>query len=163
MMQRKHEENALTKMSSHSSLELSWILSKTSFTPLPPKTLDRRPCTGRSPEAVVIFLFGLEALFTRDSRVLSFMSPPPLIDCYWLLHWSNPVSIGSHSDQTSFQSSSLYLRALGKHCFVKMSSFTFCYTVFLYNVFACPHHSYPPPQQLDDTVKYTHRAYIYTE
>ncbi len=36
-----------------------------------PKTLDRRPCTGRSQEAVVIFLFGLEALLTRDSRVLS--------------------------------------------------------------------------------------------
>jgi hypothetical protein len=35
-----------------------------------PKTLDRRPCTGRSQGAVVIFLFGLEALFTRDSRVL---------------------------------------------------------------------------------------------
>ncbi len=36
------------------------------------KTLDRRPCTGRGQEAVVIFLFGLEALFTRDSRVLSY-------------------------------------------------------------------------------------------
>jgi hypothetical protein len=34
------------------------------------KTLDRRLCTGRSGEAVVIFLFGLEALLTRDSRVL---------------------------------------------------------------------------------------------
>jgi hypothetical protein len=39
---------------------------------LGPKTLDRRPCTGRSQEAVVIFLFGLEALLTRDSRVLSY-------------------------------------------------------------------------------------------
>ncbi len=36
-----------------------------------PKTLDRRLCTDRSVEAVVIFLFGLEALLTRDSRVLS--------------------------------------------------------------------------------------------
>ncbi len=35
------------------------------------KTLDRRLCTGRSGEAVVIFLFGLEALLTIDSRVLS--------------------------------------------------------------------------------------------
>ncbi len=35
------------------------------------KTLDRRLCTDRSGEAVVIFLFGLEALLTRDSRVLS--------------------------------------------------------------------------------------------
>jgi hypothetical protein len=34
------------------------------------KTIDRRPCTGRSLEAVVIFLFCLEVLFTRDSRVL---------------------------------------------------------------------------------------------
>ncbi len=34
-----------------------------------PKTLDRRLCTDRSGEAVVIFLFGLEALLTRDSRV----------------------------------------------------------------------------------------------
>ncbi len=36
------------------------------------KTLDRRPCTRRSQEAVVIFLFGLKALLTRDSRVLSY-------------------------------------------------------------------------------------------
>ncbi len=36
-----------------------------------PKTLDRRLCTGRSGKAVVIFLFGLGALLTRDSRVLS--------------------------------------------------------------------------------------------
>jgi hypothetical protein len=45
-----------------------------------PKTLDRRPCTGRSQEAAVIFLFGLEALLTRDSRVLSyaFSSSPKL-------------------------------------------------------------------------------------
>ncbi len=101
------------------------------------KTLDRRPCTGRSQEAVVIFLFGLEALLTRDSRVLScaVSSSPQTIGCYWLLQWSNPVSIGSHSDQTSFQSSSLYLWALGKHCFVKMSSSTLCCTVFSYNVF----------------------------
>jgi hypothetical protein len=35
------------------------------------KTLDRRLCTDRSGEAVVIFLFGLKALLTRDSRVLS--------------------------------------------------------------------------------------------
>ncbi len=60
---------------------------------------------------------------------------PQTIDCYWLLQWSNPVSIGCHSDQTSFQSSSLYLWALGKHCFVKMSSSTLCCTVFLYKVF----------------------------
>ncbi len=57
------------------------------------------------------------------------------LDCYWLIQWSNPVSIGSPNDPTSFQSSSLYLRALGKHCFVKMSSSTLCCTVFLYNVF----------------------------
>jgi hypothetical protein len=42
-----------------------------------PKTLDRRLCTGRSEEAVVIFLFGLEALLPRDSRVLHVLSPPP--------------------------------------------------------------------------------------
>ncbi len=61
---------------------------------------------------------------------------PQTVGCYWLLQWSNPVSIGCHSDQTSFQSSSLYLWALRKHCFVKMSSSTLCCTVFLYNVFA---------------------------
>jgi hypothetical protein len=33
-------------------------------------TLNRRPFTGRSLEAVVIFLFGLDSLFTSDSRVL---------------------------------------------------------------------------------------------
>jgi hypothetical protein len=51
------------------------------------KTLDRRPCTGRRQEAVVIFLFGLEALLTRDSRVLScaVSSSPQTIGCYWLL------------------------------------------------------------------------------
>jgi hypothetical protein len=43
----------------------------------PPKALDRRLCTGRSQEAVVIFLFGLEALLTRDSKVLHVLSPPP--------------------------------------------------------------------------------------
>jgi hypothetical protein len=60
---------------------------------------------------------------------------PETIACYWLLQWSNPVSIGSHREQTSFQSSSLYLWALGKHCFVKMSSSTLLCTVFLSNVF----------------------------
>jgi hypothetical protein len=60
---------------------------------------------------------------------------PQTIGYYWLLQCSNPVSIGSHSDQTSFQSSSLYLWALGKHSFVKISSSTLCCTVFLYNVF----------------------------
>jgi hypothetical protein len=60
---------------------------------------------------------------------------PQTLGCIWLLQWSNPVSIGSHSDQTSFQSSSLYLWTLGKDCFVQMSSSTLCCTVFLYNVF----------------------------
>ncbi len=57
------------------------------------KTLDRRPCTGRSQEAVVIFLFGLEALLRRDSRVLSYAasSSPKL--------WA---AIGYYSDQTQF-------------------------------------------------------------
>jgi hypothetical protein len=40
-----------------------------------PKTLDRRLCTGRSGEAVVIYLFGLEALLTRESFLV--LSPPP--------------------------------------------------------------------------------------
>jgi hypothetical protein len=49
--------------------------------------------TDRSREAVVIFLFGLEALFTRDSRVLScaVSSSPKL--------WA---AIGYYSDQTQF-------------------------------------------------------------
>ncbi len=57
------------------------------------KTLDRRPCTGRSQEAVVIFLFCLEALLTRDSRVLScaVSSSPKL-----------KAAIGCYSDQTQF-------------------------------------------------------------
>ncbi len=106
----------------------------------PPKTLDIRPRTGRRQVAVVIFLFGLEALWTRDSRVpfICCLFLPQTTGCCWLLQWSNPVSIGSHSDQTSFQFSSLYLWALGKHCFVKMSSSTFCCTVFLFNVFGPP-------------------------
>ncbi len=60
---------------------------------------------------------------------------PQTIGCYWLLQLSNPVPIGFHRDQTSFQSSALYLWALGKICFVKMSSSTLCCTVFLSNVF----------------------------
>ncbi len=58
-----------------------------------PKTLDRRPCTGRIQYAVVIFLFGLEALLTRDSRVLSYAasSSPKL-----------QAAIGYYSDQTQF-------------------------------------------------------------
>jgi hypothetical protein len=60
---------------------------------------------------------------------------PQTIGCYWLLQLSNPVSIGFHRDQTSFQSSALYLWALGKICFDKMSSSTLCCTVFLSNVF----------------------------
>ncbi len=91
----------------------------------------------------MIFLFGLEALFTRDFRVLSCaVSSSP----YWLLWRSNPVSMGYHSDQTTFQSSSLYLWAMGKHCFVNMSSSTFCCTVFLYNVFG--QHPHTNPQTL---------------
>ncbi len=80
------------------------------------------------------------------------LSPPPpnCIGWYWLLQWSNSVSIGSHIDQTSFQFSSLYLWALGKHCFVKMSSSTLCCTVFLYHVFALSRQSEgsPPPPDL---------------
>ncbi len=60
---------------------------------------------------------------------------PQTIGCYWLLLWSNPVSIGFHRNQTNFQSSALYLWALGKHCFVKRSSSTLCCTVFLSNFF----------------------------
>jgi hypothetical protein len=57
------------------------------------KTLDRRLCTGRSQEAVIIFLFGLEALFTRDSRVLfCAVSPSPKLK----------AAIGYFSDQTQF-------------------------------------------------------------
>ncbi len=50
----------------------------------------------------------------------SVLSPPP--PNYRLLLANtviNPVSIGSHNSQTSFQSSSFYIRALGKHCFLK--------------------------------------------
>ncbi len=116
-----------------------WAPKNQRGTPPPhqhPKTLDRRLCTDRSGEAVVIFLFGLEAFDKRfQGPFLCCLLLPQTIDCYWLIQWSNPVSIGSHNDQTSFQSSSLYLRALGKHCYVKMSSSTLCCTVFLYNVF----------------------------
>ncbi len=40
---------------------------------------------------------------------------PQTIGCYWLLQRSNLVALGSYSDQTSFQSSFLFLWALGKH------------------------------------------------
>ncbi len=41
---------------------------------------------------------------------------PQTIGCYWLLWWIKPVAIGSCGNQTSFESSFLYLWALGKHC-----------------------------------------------
>ncbi len=67
------------------------------FPPTAPKTLDRRLCTGRSQEAVLIFLFSLEALFPRNSRVLlcAVSSSPETIGCYWPFQWSNPASVGS--------------------------------------------------------------------
>jgi hypothetical protein len=57
------------------------------------KILDRRPCTGRSQEAVIIFLFCLEALFTRDSRVLL---------CAVSSSLKLKAAIGDFSDQTHF-------------------------------------------------------------
>jgi hypothetical protein len=71
---------------------------KTVDTCLHPKTLDiRRLCTDRRQDAAVIFLFGLDALFIRDSRAHSsvVLSLPQLLaalgsysdltSCYWLL------------------------------------------------------------------------------
>ncbi len=74
-------------------------------------------------------------LVWRPSPFVCCLLLPQTRGCYWLFQWSNPVSIGSHSDQTSFQSSSLYLWALGKCFFVKTCSSTLCCTVFLCNVF----------------------------
>jgi hypothetical protein len=57
------------------------------------KTLDiRRLCTDRRQDVVVIFLFGLDALFTRDSRVHSsaVLSLPQLL-----------AAIGSYNDLSS--------------------------------------------------------------
>jgi hypothetical protein len=123
--------------SSHQHSPRSLVPADIVLTRLYPKTLDRRPCTGRSQETVVIFIFGLEALFTRDSRVLfcAVSSSPKLKAAIGYYNDKTQFSISSHSDQTSFRSSSLYLWALGKHCFVKMSSSTLCCTVFLFNVF----------------------------
>ncbi len=57
------------------------------------KPLHKRPCTGRSREAVVNFLFALEALLTRGSRVLSYaVSSSPNL-------WA---AIGYYTDQTQF-------------------------------------------------------------
>ncbi len=71
-------------------------VSSPSFLPhvlIYPKTLDRRPCTGRSREAVVIFLFGLEVILIRHFRVLlcAVCSSPKL-----------QATIGYYSDQTQF-------------------------------------------------------------
>jgi hypothetical protein len=43
----------------------------------------RRLCTDRRQDAAVIFLFGLEALFTRDSR--AHLSAVLYVPNYWLL------------------------------------------------------------------------------
>jgi hypothetical protein len=43
----------------------------------------RRLCTDRRQDAAVIFLFGLEALFTRDSR--AHLSAVLSVPNYWLL------------------------------------------------------------------------------
>ncbi len=53
----------------------------------------RRLCTDRRQDVAVIFLFGLEALFTRDSRVHSsaVLFCAWTNGCYWLLQWSNQL------------------------------------------------------------------------
>ncbi len=66
--------------------------------------------------------------------------------------------MGFHSDQTSFQSSALYLWALGKICFVKMSSSTLCCTVFLSNVFASVHGRNPTGEDRCIYVLYIQRV-----
>jgi hypothetical protein len=78
----------------------------------------------KSREAVVIFLFGLEALFTRASRTQSSVD---------LSLQQTLAAIGSYNDQTSFYFSSHFCVAQGQYCFVQMPSSAFSCTVFLYN------------------------------
>jgi hypothetical protein len=63
------------------------------------KTLDRRPCTGRSRGDLFIWFGGpLDKGFQGPFMCCLLLHRT--IDCYWLLQWSNPVSSGFHSDQT---------------------------------------------------------------
>jgi hypothetical protein len=87
-----------------------------------PKTLDKK--TGRSQEAVVIFLFGLEVLITRDFRaqpcaVSSLSRTVPMLLLAIMV--MKPLAISSYSDQASGLFSSLY-----------HAKILFCYPVVLH-------------------------------
>ncbi len=88
---------------------------------------------------MVIFLFGLEALFTKSSRarLCAVCSHPQTVGGMLLAILSiKPVPISSYRDQTVLLFYSLYCLGPGKILFVNLSSSTFSCTVFLYNVFA---------------------------
>ncbi len=85
----------------------------------------------------MIFLFGLEPLFARDSRAQSYadLSLPWKVGCYWLSWWLNKLLLAPTKIKPVYYSLLSTVWALEKHCLFKMSSSTFACTVFLYNVF----------------------------
>jgi hypothetical protein len=88
---------------------------------------------------LVIFLFGLEALFTRGSRaqLCVVCSLPQTVGRYWLSCLSNQFLLASTEIKPVYLLFySLYCVGPGKIMFVNLSSSTFSCTVFLYNVFA---------------------------
>ncbi len=97
----------------------------------------RRPCTGRSKDAVVIFLFGLEALFTRDSRALLYrmLSPPSSPNSYQLLWRSNQLLLAPTAIKPVYIIFSLACGPWEKNCFVTLSSSTFTGSLLIYHLF----------------------------
>ncbi len=85
---------------------------------------------------MVIFLFCLEALFTRGSRAqLCAHVAPPNSGMLLAIMCIKPVPIGSYRDKTSLLFYSLYRVGPGKILLVNLSASTFSCTVFLYKVF----------------------------
>ncbi len=87
---------------------------------------------------MVIFLFGLEDLFTRDSRaqMCTVSSLPQTVGCCWLSWQSNQLLLVPTAIKPVYNSLLSTVWALGKYCFVNLSSSTISCTDFLDNV--CP-------------------------
>jgi hypothetical protein len=68
----------------------------------------------------VIFLFGLEDLFTKDSRaqLCAVSSLPQIVGCYWLSWRSNQLLFSPTAIKPVYYSPLSAMWAQGKYCFV---------------------------------------------
>jgi hypothetical protein len=82
------------------------------------KDIRQEDCTGRSRGAVVIFLFGLEALFTRGSRAqfCAVCSLPRTVRCHWLSCLSNQFLLAPREIKPVYYSILSTVWAPGKSC-----------------------------------------------